>query len=178
MTIRHAELSDIDAIVELDHTYLTDHVWQMSGRDTSTEITSTFRLARLPRLLQVESPHDKTTLRRIVNRCDMLWVAEGEGARDIVGYVGMNTLPWQNSGHLPCLAVIPSQRRKGIASQLLRIAMAQAKVDGLRNLTIDIQTKNYPATRLCQTRGFHFAGYSDGYYQAQDIALFFAYKIR
>jgi N-acetylglutamate synthase-like GNAT family acetyltransferase len=158
MHIRHAELSDIDVIVELDHSYLTDHVWQMSGRDASTETTSTFRLVRLPRLLQVPYPHDKVTLRRILHRCDMVWVAEGEGARQIVGYIGMNTLPWQNSGTLPCMTVIPGERRKGIATQLFRTAVAQAKVDGLQSLMVDVQTKNYAATRLCQTRGFHFSG--------------------
>ena len=83
-----------------------------------------------------------------------------------------------NCGALPCMAVTPGERRKGIGAQLFRTAVAQAKVDGLQSLMIDLQTKNYPATRLCQTRGFHFSGYADNYYQARDIALFFTYKIR
>ncbi len=178
MHIRHAELSDIDVIVNMDHTYLTDHVWQMSGRDSNTEATSTFRLIRLPRLLQAPCTHEKATLRRILHRCDLVWVAEGEGARELIGYIGMMTHPWQNSGSLPCMNVITEQRRKGVGTQLLRTAIAQAKNDGLQSLMMDVVTKNYPATRMCQTRGFRFAGYADNYYQGRDIALFFTYKIR
>ena len=178
MHIRQAELSDIDVIVDLDHSYMTDHVWQMSGRDTSTETSAVFRLVRLPRLVQAPYQHDKATLRRILLRCDLVWVAEGEASREIAGYIGMITHPWQNGGALPCMAVAPRERRKGIGAQLFRTAAAQAKADGLQGLMIDLQTKNYPATRLCQTLGFHFSGYADNYYQARDIALFFTYKIR
>jgi N-acetylglutamate synthase-like GNAT family acetyltransferase len=178
MHIRQAELSDIDVITALDHSYMTDHVWQMTGRDSNSENSATFRLARLPRQLQVPYPHNSVTLRRILHRCDTVWVAEGANAREILAYLGMVSLPWQNTGWLPCFSVVPNSRRQGIGTQLLHTAMAQAKNDGLQSLTLDLQTKNYPATRLCQKRGFHFSGYSDNYYSARDIALFFTYSIR
>jgi ribosomal protein S18 acetylase RimI-like enzyme len=178
MHIRAADLADIDIIISLDHSYMTDHVWQMSGRDTGTEYNAVFRLARLPRLLQVQYPHDERSLRRILHRCDRVWVMQGERAGEILGYVGMVQLPWQNTGWIPCLAVAPGSRRTGIGTQLLRAVMAQAKSEGLQSLTLDLQTKNHPATRFCQSRGFRFAGYSDNYYSARDIALFFAYRIR
>jgi ribosomal protein S18 acetylase RimI-like enzyme len=178
MHIRSADLADIDAIVALDHSYMTDHVWQMSGRDTNSEYNALFRLARLPRLLNVPYPHDERTLRRTLHRCDRVWVMEGQSPSDILGYIGMASMPWQNSGWLPCFAVAPAARRQGIATQLLRTVTAQAKADGLQSLTIDIQTKNYPATCMAQSRGFRFAGYADNYYSARDIALFFAYRIR
>lgn len=188
MHIRAADLADIENILALDHSYLTDHVWQMSGpagarrtagRDGATsEHTVTFRLARLPRQLQVSCPHDTRALRRILHRCDYVWVALGDSASDLLGYIGLALVPWQNTAWIPCLAVAPAQRRRGIASQLLSTAAAQAKSDGLHSLMMDVPTKNYPATRFCQTRGFRLAGYSDNYYSASDIALFFAYRIR
>jgi ribosomal protein S18 acetylase RimI-like enzyme len=178
MHIRHAELADIDVITALDHSYMTDHVWQMSGKDTTNEATATFRLVRLPRQLQAPYPHDARTLRRILHRCDLVWVMEGPNAGELLGYIGMVSLPWQNTGWIPCFTVAPAARRQGIGAQLLRAATTQAKTDGLQSLTVDIQTKNYPATRFCQTHGFHFSGYSDNYYSARDIALFFAYRIR
>lgn len=178
MHIRAADLADIDVITSLDHSYMTDHVWQMSGRDTNSEANAVFRLARLPRHLQVQCPHDERALRRILHRCDRVWVMEGQHARDVLGYIGMVQLPWQNTGWIPCFSVTPASRRKGIGTQLLRSVTAQARSDGLQSLTLDIQTKNHPATRFCQTRGFRFAGYSDNYYSARDIALFFAYRIR
>ena len=178
MHIREAELSDIDTIITLDHSYMTDHVWQMSGRGGTNENSATFRLASLPRNVQAPYPHDPPTLRRILHRCDHVWVMTGDDGLTTLGYLGMVTLPWQNTGWLPCFCVIPGARRKGIGTQLFRAAAAQAKTDGLQTMTIDLQTKNYTATRFCQTRGFHFSGYADNYYSARDIALFFAYRIR
>jgi len=189
MHIRAADLADVENILALEHSYLTDHVWQMSGppgvrqtgsreRMTLGEYTVTFRLARLPRQLQVPYPHDTGALRRILHRCDYVWVALGDSASDLMGYIGLALVPWQNTGWIPCLAVAPAWRRRGIASQLLKTAAAQAKSDGLHSVTMDVQTKNYPATRFCQTRGFRLAGYADNYYSASDIALFFAYRIR
>ena len=183
MRIRAAELADIDFLLALDHSYPTDHVWQMSGRQTgprdlSGEFSALFRLAALPRQIQVQSPHDARNLRRIINRCDYVWVAQGDDAREPAGYIGLASVPWQNTGWIPCLVIHPPMRRKGVASQLLKAAIAQSRADGLHSITIDIQTKNYPATRFCQARGFRFAGYSDNYYATQDIALFFAHRIR
>jgi ribosomal protein S18 acetylase RimI-like enzyme len=178
MHIRQADLGDIDPILSLDHSYMTDHVWQMSGRDTTSEYTATFRLARLPRQLRVQPPHDVQTLRRIPHRCDMLWVMQGEQGRDILGYIGMAVLPWQNTAWVPCFAVAPESRCQGIGAQLLKAVAAQTKRDELQSITLDFQTKNYPATRFCQRLGLRFAGYSDNYYSARDIALFFAFRIR
>lgn len=182
MRIRTADLADIETVLLLDHSYLTDHVWQMGVRQSSTrqvdDYSAQFRLAALPRQLQVQYPYPADALRRILHRCDYVWVAHGDDSREVIGYLGMSSLPWQDTAWVPCLIVAPHARRAGVASQLIKTAVAQAKTSGLHSLTIDIQTKNYPATRFCQTRGFRFAGYADNYYSSRDIALFFAYRIR
>ena len=193
MHIRPAQLADIEALCILDHSYVTDQVWQLAGKDTPTEVLAQFRLSRLPRQIRVPFAHDPRALRRTLHRCDYVWVMQGDdgdnqvlpgsvsfanGQLGILGYVGMASVPWQQTGWLPALGVTPAWRRKGIGSQLLRAAMAQAKTDSLHSVTLDVQTKNYAATRLCQARGFRFAGYSDNFYSTHDIALFFAYRIR
>lgn len=179
MHIRPADLADIDAIIALDHSYSSDHVWQMSGQTGMNEQNAVFRLVKLPRHIQVPTPHEPRVLRRCINRCDYLWVMQAETAgREILGYVGMSLVPWQGTGWIPALAVSPPLRRKGIGTQLLRAAIAQAKADGLHSVTLDMQTKNYPAIRMCQARGLRFSGYADNYYSSHDIALFFAYRIR
>jgi ribosomal protein S18 acetylase RimI-like enzyme len=138
-------------------------------------------LSKLPRHVQVPFPYVEATLRRCLHRCDYLWVmqgSQGSAPRDVLGYISMASLPWQNTGWIPALAVAPNARRKGIGTQLLRVAIAQARSDGLHSITLDVQTKNYPAARMCQARGFRFSGYADNYYGSHDIALFFAYRIR
>ena len=178
MYIRQAELADIDVISGLEHSYMTDHVWQLSEHDSTAEYSALFRLARLPRQLQAPYPHDPPTLRRILHRCDHVWVMQGQNSQDISGYLGIVAMPWQNTGWITCFNVIASERRKGIGTELLHEAMAQAKREGLQSISVDLQTKNYPATLFSQARGFRFSGYSDNYYSARDIALFFAYRIR
>lgn len=182
MQVRHAELADIDTLCAIDHSYVTEYVWQLNARDTTEEFSSQFRLARLPRQIQVNGPHDARVLRRNLHRCDHVWVMQGEATRDaprgILGYLGMATLPWQNTGWVPVCAVVPEFRRKGIGSQLLRAAMSQAKQDSLHSITLDVQTKNYPAIQVLQSRGFRYSGYADNFYSTHDIALFFAYRIR
>ncbi len=178
MRIRPAELSDLESILALDHSYTTDHVWQMSGQNTTDEQTATFRLVQLQREIQTPSPYEPQVLRRCLHRCDYLWVMQATDGYELYGYIGMVLLPWHNTGWIPACAVAPHMRRKGIGTQLLRTAIAQARADGLHSITLSLQTKNYPATRFCQTRGMRFSGYADNYYAGRDIALFFAYRIR
>lgn len=178
MRIRPADLADIDAIATLDHGYTTDHVWQMGAQGAAGEHGAVFRLVKLPRQIQVPSPHDERALRRCLHRCDYLWVMEGNAAREVLGYIGLATVPWQGTGWVPVLAVAPEARRKKIGTQLLHTAIAQARATGLHSVTLDVQTKNHPATRLCHTNGLRFSGFADNYYGGRDIALFFAYRIR
>lgn len=180
MHIRPADLADIEAILALDHAYETDHVWQMSGNAGVREFHTAFTLAKLPRMIQVGYPHEPAALRRVLHRCDYLWVMQNATAtpRDLLGYIGMSVVPWQNTGWVPAFAVLAGERRKGIGTQLLRAAIAQAKAAGLHSVTLDVQTKNHPATRLLQARGFRYSGFADNYYSSHDIALFFAYRIR
>jgi ribosomal protein S18 acetylase RimI-like enzyme len=183
MNIRLAELSDLEAICALDHSYQTDHVWQLSGRNSGEEMSATLRLAKLPRAMAVRSPHDVDTLRRTVHRADFLWVIEGESLgvgvqHGIAGYLAMTLLPWQNTGWITSLAVRPDARRTGIATQLLAAAKDQARAEGMHSITIDVPTKNFPASRMCVRRGMYFCGYAENYYASHDIALFFATKIR
>jgi ribosomal protein S18 acetylase RimI-like enzyme len=179
MNIRAAQLSDMDLVYGLDASYQSDHVWQLSNKASNTEITAILRLARLPRPITVQSPHDETALRRTLHRADFLWVAEStEGSRDITGYLAMTLLPWQHTAWVTMLVVRPDQRRQGIASRLLATAGAQARSDGMHSLTVDVATKNYPATRLVQARNFKLTGYSENFYQSHEIALTFATRIR
>lgn len=178
MIIRRADLADLNTIVALDHSYTTEHVWQLVNRETNSEISALLRLAPLPRQLKVPWTHDVETLRRIVNRCDYLWVLHSANdAREVHGYIGMTVSPWQSAGWLPCLAVAPRWRRKGVATKLIHAARAQAKADGLQSVMIDLATKNYPAMKLCLKDGFRFSGYADHYYASKDIALFFSCRV-
>lgn len=184
--IRPANLADIEVVINFDHSYTTDHVWQMAAREAARdmprggpgEFASAFRLSTLPRQMKIPGSFDPRSLRRILNRCDFAWVRQGENTGDLLGYIGMAVLPWQSTGWIPALCVRPDQRRKGVGTQLVRAAIAQARELELRTVTLDVSTKNHPAARLAQTRGFRFSGYADNYGNGQDIAMFYAFRVR
>lgn len=178
MIIRASDLADITNIVALDAGYSTESVWQLNAKEAAGELNATLKLSPLPRLMKIAPALDADALRRAIGRCDFVWVMQGDTPREILGYAGMAVVPWQNAGWIPCVAVAPSHRRQGIATRLLGAARARAKAEGLANVFMDVPTKNYPATRLCQRVGFKLSGYSDNFYANHDIALLYQLKIR
>src|SRR3972149_9703950 len=54
--IRQAVSTDIPTLIELDHSYSTDHVWQMALQPGSPGVEVAFREVRLPRPMRVRYP--------------------------------------------------------------------------------------------------------------------------
>jgi ribosomal protein S18 acetylase RimI-like enzyme len=175
MIIRPADLTDLKGCLDIDHSYITDHVWQMEKSETVDEVTASFRTTRLPRSMRVMYPKNYDNLVTSWRRGQCLLVAEVGG--EVQGYLDMSVQLWHLTGWVDNLAVATSHRRQGIGSALLEKGAEWAREQGLRSVMLEIQTKNYPAICLCQRNGFTFCGYNDQYYTNQDIALFFARSI-
>jgi ribosomal protein S18 acetylase RimI-like enzyme len=184
MTIRPAELQDLEACLRLDHSYLTAHVWQMDVQELENEVAVNFRTVRLPRPVLVKYPRDREALLTAWQHHDCFLVAtagEGKleiGSQPIVGYLSMGAYEWHETGWVADLVIAPEHRRQGIATQLLHAGKDWARKAGLHRLTVETQTKNYPALCFLEKQGFSFCGYNDRYYANQDIALFFALDLR
>ena len=184
MKIRPAELEDLTACLQFDHSYFTEHVWQMEVHEASSGIGISFRTVRLPRPVLVQYPRDKEALLAAWHRHDCFLVATaGDGDNDaksnpIVGNLTMGAYDWHNTGWLSDLVIAHDRRRRGIATQLLQVGKEWARNAGLRRLTVETQTKNHPALCFLERNGFTFCGYNDRYYANQDIALFFSLDLR
>jgi len=158
----------------LDHSYQTAFVWQMDARQDGDDTLIRFRTIRLPRTIHAAYPRDAQALLRswVVRDCFLVAAVD-----DIVlGYVNMR-VDALRQGWLNDLVVGASLRRRRIGSALLEQAMRWASLHDLRALTIETQTKNYPAISFAQSKGFVFCGYNDHYYANQDIALFFSKRL-
>jgi ribosomal protein S18 acetylase RimI-like enzyme len=174
--VRPAISSDVPALIELDHNYSTDHVWQMGYISGAEEISITFRQVRLPRPMRVEYPRDPEWLIDEWNRRAGLLIAESEGTA--LGYLVMVHAHAAEAGWVTDLVVGAAERRQGIGERLLREAHTWCRQRQIDRLFIEMQSKNYPAISLARKMNFVFAGYSDHYYQDQDIALFFCRELR
>lgn len=176
MEVRPARSGDLKECLALDHSYTTDHVWQMEAREENGILMVSFRLVRLPREMHVEYPCRGEDLLAGWRRCDDLLVAV-DGGR-VCGYVALTVQPKHGIVRTSDLVVDRAERRRGIGTALLRAAIRWGRERGLIRLMVEVQTKNYPATRFCQSRGLAFCGYSDHYWPSQDIALFFGQSLR
>lgn len=176
MQIRPARPRDLEKCRGLDHSYTTDQVWQVEMREENGVLTGVFREALLPREVRVDYPRHGETLWAGWKRRDGFLVAAGEGR--ICGYVGITAQDEHCIAWVGDLVVDRQWRRQGIGTLLLRAAAQWGREQGLSRLVVEVQTKNYPAIRFCQSRGLTFCGYSDHYWPSQDIALFFGESLR
>jgi len=174
--IRAAEEQDIAACLLLDHSSSSDYVWQVEAREEQGAITYSFRLVRLPRSMAIIAPHDPAVMTAAMQAGDCLLVAEEEGR--IAGYLLMRPDYACGIGWVQRLVVYRPLRRRRLGSGLLREAQAWARASDLTRITVEAQTKNYPAIAFCQRHGLVLCGFNDRYYPNQDIALFFTQSLR
>lgn len=171
MIVRLATLADLNSCLQLDHSCVTDHVWQMKVNASASELAVAFRTVRLPRQMRTDYPRDVEQLVEHWHQQAGFLVAEVDG--EVRAYVDLLPQPWQHLGWVANLAVEPVYRRRGLAAALVRQATLWAREQGLHGVLVEATTKNYPALCLYQKLGFEFCGFNDRYYPNQDIALFF-----
>lgn len=173
---RPANASDIPLLTALDHSCLSDYVWQLELRRDLGQVSAAFREVRLPRSVQVKYPRDPSALTDQWMHRDLTLVAIHAGTP--IGYLcagleSASALAWVTD-----LVVASEQRRRGAASALLTAAQAWVLERGVRRLILEMQSKNQAYIRLAQKFGYDFCGYNDQYYPTQDVALFFGRAVK
>ena len=174
--IRPAVAGDILYLMALDHSSVSDYVWQLELRREPAQVTANVREVRLPRTMDVKYPRNPSTLGEEWMRRHVVLVAVQEGAP--VGYAcaveeHSSAVAWVTD-----LVVRPEVRRKGAASALLTATQDWAVDRGVRRLILEMTSKNQAGIRLAQKFGYEFCGYNDQYYPSQDVALFFGRAIK
>jgi ribosomal-protein-alanine N-acetyltransferase len=106
--------------------------------------------------------------RMLVGRVDPL------PGKPVAGYV----VYWlvADEMHLHNIAVRKDQRRKRVASLLLREAIRASQSDGARWVTLEVRRSNLPARNLYEKFGFSVKGVRPGYYSdtGEDALIFWA----
>jgi GNAT superfamily N-acetyltransferase len=168
--------TDIADLVDMDHSYSTDHVWQMGYTTDAEEVAVAFRQVRLPRPMRVEYPRNPARLADEWTRKEVLLVAEQDGRP--IAYLALTKPPALQAAWISDLVVDVAHRRQGIATHLVNQIRGWCREQNLSRLFLEMQIKNYPAISLARKLGFVFSGYSDHHYLDQDIAIFFSLEIR
>lgn len=173
--IRKLDPGDLAAILDIDHSYHTDYVWQLDLKMEESEVKISFREVRLPRSMHVDYPHSPQGLSGESAGDDSIFVAEREN--EILGYVKIILGRAPASAWISDLVVLRRLRRQGIGTSLALQAEKWAREQDCQRIIFEMQTKNYPAINLANKLGYEFSGFSDQYYQNLDIALFFARRL-
>jgi len=148
----------------------------MEAREKNGVLTTTFRVTSLPREVRVSYPRQGEELLTGWRQRDGFLVAGDEGR--VCGYVALTEENELGIARVGDLVVDRRLRRRGVGTALLQAAAQWAREQGLGWLLVEVQTKNYPAIRLCRSQGLIFCGYNDHYWPSRDIALFFGEPLR
>ena len=105
-------------------------------------------------------------------RATLVWELENSDVtrayvlRDDAGTVVAFCVCWVifDELHINTLAVAPAARRQGMATAILRHAIAEAAASGATRATLEVRASNTAALGLYQRLGFHVAATRRGYY--------------
>jgi GNAT superfamily N-acetyltransferase len=175
-TLRQAISSDVPRLIAFDHSYSTDHVWQMSLQPGGPGVEVAFREVRLPRPMRVGYPRRVERLADEWTERSLLLV--GETDETAAGYLALAPAPAPDAMWVTDLVVDAPFRRQGLARALLGEAIGWCRPRGAGRLFLEMQSKNYPGISLARKFGFVFSGYSDFFYPNEDISLFFSHDLR
>ena len=169
--VRPAVAPDLPRLAELDHSCVSDYVWQLDLRKENGQILAGFREVRLPRPISVTYPRDPLALSDEWTQRSATFIAL---TGDVpVGYACILEHSHATTAWVTDLVVDAGSRRQGVGSALLNAAQDWAMSRSDRDIFLEMPSKNYPAIRLALKFGFEFCGYNDHYYVTQDVALFF-----
>jgi len=171
LQIRPVVAPDLPNLMQLDHSSTSDYVWQLDLRKENGQVLAGFREVRLPRPIKVDYPRNPQALADEWTQRSIALIALADGLP--VGYACILEHSRATTAWITDLVVGKASRRKGVGSGLLNAAQAWASSRNVRDIFMEMTSKNHPAIRLAHKLGFEFCGYNDHYYVTQDVALFF-----
>ncbi len=174
--IRPALTTDLDALLQLETHYETSHVWQMDSTNDESQVSACFRLARLPRSVKVDYPRPPAMMTHTWLEKGIILAAYHQDKP--VGYVRVSENVAPGTIWITDLVVKESMRRKGIAKALVLAIEDWGARRRVKSVSLEMQSKNFPAIQLAKKLGFEFSGYLDHYYPNDDIAIIFTRNVR
>ncbi len=173
LVIRDAVLKDIEQCLQLDSSFHTEHVWQMTIREESEETHITLRQQRLPRPLDADHNVDVQRLKNTIDPKQCFIVLKESTSNNLLGYLSMRVDLAYRIAYLHDLVIDTPYRRQRLGSRLINVAQLWANEQELNRIIFEVATINYPAIEFAKSQGFMYSGFNDQYLPNQEIALFY-----
>jgi [ribosomal protein S18]-alanine N-acetyltransferase len=112
-------------------------------------------------------------MRRIVEASNgAAWIGEDDGR--MAGFAVVEwALDTEVFAYLQTIEVLPEQRGRGVATELLRRIESSSRAAGAASLWLHVDAANTDAIRLYEKHGFAFQGKKDHYYAHNRSALIY-----
>jgi len=169
--IRAVKQDDLSSMIELDHSYQTDHMLQIQMNNDESTPGASFRKVRLPRMSTIQYPRNEEDLIKSWQLSSSIFV--GIIKNEFVAYIGLEEIPSSFLVRVRDIVVSPDHRRLGIASGLILAAEKWAASRNFSMMIMEMQPKNNPAISLARKLGYAFSGFQNKYFPNQDMAIFF-----
>ena len=120
----------------------------------------------------------RQTMRRLIaDPGSATWIAEEHERMAGFAIVFWAPAPEQPLAYIQTLEVVPAQRNRGVARELLQRVEESARSVGAHVIWLHVAEANLPARRLYEAHGFSQQGREDNYYAKGIPALLYAKAI-
>ncbi|MEM2942816.1 MAG: ribosomal protein S18-alanine N-acetyltransferase [Candidatus Bathyarchaeia archaeon] len=147
-------------------------------REVSAKITK-FRPHHLSQVCEIEDssfsePFTANYFERLAEEYpETFLVSEKEGR--VLGYVIAETR--REKAHILSIAVRNDCRRRHVGSELLYTLIQRLRLDGIKEVFLEVRRSNVAARSLYEKAGFKFTGSIEGYYGKEDDAALYLLKL-
>jgi len=107
-------------------------------------------------------PWSENSIRTELSNPLSYWLVAAEGGT-VVGYVGSQSV--MGEADMMNIAVLPTQRRSGIAQRLVEALVTALRGQDVCSLTLEVRASNEPAKALYEKLGFSMIGRRPNYYR-------------
>lgn len=150
-TIRHAEASDVPAVIKVNAATLPEHYSDYFYYEILNEFPNTFIVAEL----------GGEVVGYVMCRTEY-------------GLSVMRRFGIARKGHIISIATMEPHRGKGVGSTLINRAMEELRTGGCKEVFLEVRVTNDGAVRLYRKLGFEVNGTMHGYYKDGESAYLMA----
>lgn len=150
--------------IKLNYSYLTDSYYDFERKIVESGWQFQLNLKKLDR--PIEKSSNSTLFEPYVERAKVFQACINNRP---IGYLQIGHETWNNRARVWDLLIFPEFRKQNAGTELIKLAVSEAKKWSARSLVLETQSCNTPAIRFYLKNGFEIIGFDSNHYSNEDI---------